>query len=65
MSSNFEMIISEISTHEPTRIPSPPANRVFDFGSDESDEDSITIETAWKGETDLQFHEIFVKIKIN
>jgi len=42
----------QISTHEPTRIPSPPANRVFDFGSDESDEDSITIETAWKGDQD-------------
>jgi len=42
----------QISTHEPTRIPSPPANRIFDFGSDESDEDSITIETAWKGDQD-------------
>ena len=50
---NLAMIfIPEISTHEPTRIPSPPANRIFDFGSDESDEDSITIETAWKGDQD-------------
>jgi KAT8 regulatory NSL complex subunit 2 len=38
---------------QPTRVPSPPPNRAFDFCSDaESDADSATVETAWRGDAD-------------
>ena len=42
---------TEIATNPP-RIPSPPPSRVFDFGSDESDDDSLTVESTWKGDND-------------
>jgi len=55
-SGDFEDLEKDITPFQiatnPPRIPSPPAARVFDFGSDESDNDSLTVETTWKGDQD-------------
>ena len=36
-----------------TKLPSPPAHKAFDFGSDEDSEvDSVTVEATWRGDSD-------------
>ena len=38
---------------QPTKLPSPPAHKAFDFGSDEDSEvDSVTVEATWRGDSD-------------
>ena len=44
---------SEIGTQpEPSRIPTPPPHRAFDFGSEEDEDESITVENSWRGDND-------------
>ena len=48
----FNFVISEISK-QPTKLPSPPTHKTFDFGSeDDSEVDSITVENTWLGDSD-------------
>ena len=48
----FNFDITEISK-QPTKLPSPPTHKTFDFGSeDDSEVDSITVENTWLGDSD-------------
>ena len=48
----FNFVITEISK-QPTKLPSPPTHKTFDFGSeDDSEVDSITVENTWLGDSD-------------
>jgi len=54
---DFEDLEKDISPFEiskqPTKLPSPPAHKAFDFGSDEDSEvDSVTVEATWRGDSD-------------
>ena len=56
-SGDFEDLEKEITPFEiasqPTKLPSPPPHKTFDFGSEEDSEaDSMTVENAWRGDAD-------------
>lgn len=52
----FEDLEKEITPFEigsqPSRIPTPPPHKTFDFGSEEDDNESITVENTWRGDDD-------------
>ena len=48
---HFPQFFSEIGS-QPSRIPTPPPHKTFDFGSEEDDNESITVENSWRGDDD-------------